>query len=169
MPNDTSEQGQRLLRPEVPEVDHVHQWKEGEDYQGSVDENDEEQAQWPASRRPLSRWQRLCGALRRLVTPVFTIVMALAVVFALFLLLTNGTLSMPSLGGSTKDPSKAHLTEKDPIIVLHPEDHIHREAQKIHLSWNITKGRIAPDGVFRDVILINGKPPAISSCYKHTH
>lgn len=166
MPDDTSEQGERLLRPEASEVDHVYQWKEGEDSQDSVDDNDEEQAQWPpASRRPPSRWQRVRISLGRLVTPVFTIMIALAVVMALFMLLTNGSLSMPSLGGGSSDTPKAHLTEKDPVIVLHPEDHIHRGAQKINLSWNITKGRIAPDGVFRDVILINGRSPRLLILY----
>ncbi|CAK7223437.1 hypothetical protein SBRCBS47491_005205 [Sporothrix bragantina] len=45
------------------------------------------------------------------------------------------------------------------MIYLHPKDHIHREPQTIHLSWNITKARMAPDGVYREVILINGAFP----------
>lgn len=167
MPDETSDQAARLLRSEV---DYVHQWKEGEDDQEAVDDNDEEQAQWPpASRRPPSRWQRICMSVHRQVTPVLTVLTALAVVMALFLLLTNSSLSMPSLGGSATDAPKTHLVEKDPIIVLHPEDHIHREPLTIHLSWNITKGRLAPDGVFRDVILINGRSPLYCAYYVCAH
>ncbi|ERT01357.1 hypothetical protein HMPREF1624_02602 [Sporothrix schenckii ATCC 58251] len=162
MPDDTSEQGDRLLRPPL---DHVHKWKAGEDGPGAQEtgsDSDEEQAQWPpASRRPPSRWQRLCRALatvRQIVMPVLAILTALAVVMALFLLLTGGSLSMPAYDTDTDAP-KARPTAKDPVIVLHPEDHTNREPQTIRLSWNITKSRIAPDGVFRDVILINGEFP----------
>ncbi|CAK7217218.1 hypothetical protein SCUCBS95973_003071 [Sporothrix curviconia] len=78
---------------------------------------------------------------------------------ALFLLLTNGSPSMPSYGSPKGSSSPQGAPPDDPIIYLRPEDHIHREQQTIHLSWNITKARMAPDGVFRDVILINGAFP----------
>lgn len=151
MPDDTSEQGERLLRPGV---DQSHQWKEGEDSIDSVNGNDEEEAQWPASQRPPSWWRRFCASTQRIAAPVLTILTALVVVFALLTLLTSGSPSTSHhdiTGNADTD-----LTKKDPVIVLHPEDHTHRESQTIHLSWNITKGRIAPDGVSRDVIMING-------------
>ncbi|CAK7218702.1 hypothetical protein SEUCBS140593_003643 [Sporothrix eucalyptigena] len=156
MPGEMSEQGERLLRPDT---EQPYQWKEGEEDRDD-EENDEEQALWPpASRRPPSRWQRFTRLIRQGITPTLTIIIALSVVSALYLLLINGNIPMPSYGaGSSDSVSKSHdVSENDLIIYLHPEDHIHREPQVIHMSWNITKARLAPDGVFRDVILINGK------------
>lgn len=43
--------------------------------------------------------------------------------------------------------------------VLHPEDHIYREARTIHLAWNVSKATRSPDGVSKSVYLINGKKP----------
>jgi hypothetical protein len=63
------------------------------------------------------------------------------------------------LAGNT---TKSLITEnaklkRDLGIFLHPEDHISREPNVLHFSWNITKATIAPDGVEKNVFLINGK------------
>lgn len=46
--------------------------------------------------------------------------------------------------------------KRDFGIFLHPEDHVLREPNVLRLSWNITKAIIAPDGVEKNVFLING-------------
>ena len=40
---------------------------------------------------------------------------------------------------------------------LSPEEHIFRDARIIHYHWVVTKGLKTPDGVWRNVYLINGK------------
>ncbi|KAK4508801.1 hypothetical protein PRZ48_002540 [Zasmidium cellare] len=44
-------------------------------------------------------------------------------------------------------------------IRLHPEQHIHRDPETIGLEWNITKGVARPDGVAKEVYLIDGQFP----------
>jgi hypothetical protein len=46
---------------------------------------------------------------------------------------------------------------RDLKLLLHPEDHVSRDPVNIHFSWNITKAIIAPNGVRKDVFLINSK------------
>lgn len=41
--------------------------------------------------------------------------------------------------------------------LLHPEDHVSREPSIRHFSWNVTKATRAPNGVRKDVFLINGE------------
>lgn len=41
--------------------------------------------------------------------------------------------------------------------ILSPEEHIFRDVRIIHYHWVVTKGLKAPDGVWRNVYLINGK------------
>lgn len=47
-------------------------------------------------------------------------------------------------------------------FTLHPEQHVFRQPHKIRLEWNVTKESRAPDGVSKDIYLINGKPPSRS-------
>ncbi|OJJ51726.1 hypothetical protein ASPZODRAFT_55640 [Penicilliopsis zonata CBS 506.65] len=44
-------------------------------------------------------------------------------------------------------------------ILLHPQDHVLRPADSLRHVWNITSGRKVPDGVAKDVFLINGQFP----------
>lgn len=44
-------------------------------------------------------------------------------------------------------------------VFLHPEDHRNRRAETIAVEWNITKGERRPDGVLKQVYLINGQFP----------
>lgn len=41
-------------------------------------------------------------------------------------------------------------------IILHPEDHVLRQPQVIKHTWNVTSSRMSPDGVSKDIILVNG-------------
>lgn len=63
------------------------------------------------------------------------------------------------LAGNTTNPQITENGEwkRNFRIFLHPEDHISREPDVLHLSWNFTKATIAPDGVEKSVYLINGK------------
>ena len=44
-----------------------------------------------------------------------------------------------------------------PSIELHPEDHVYRGPVTQHLDWVITDGYLRPDGVLKQVYLVNGK------------
>jgi hypothetical protein len=54
------------------------------------------------------------------------------------------------------DPVLVTGPDRDLKLLLHPEDHVSRESGIINFSWNITKAKIAPNGVEKDVFLING-------------
>lgn len=47
-------------------------------------------------------------------------------------------------------------------IRLSPEDHRNREPRRISHEWNISKGKRAPDGVEKQVYLINGISQSIA-------
>ncbi|KAJ9156673.1 Multicopper oxidase [Pleurostoma richardsiae] len=49
--------------------------------------------------------------------------------------------------------------QRDLKALLHPEDHVSREPRINYLSWNITSSELAPDGVVKRVLLINGQFP----------
>lgn len=42
-------------------------------------------------------------------------------------------------------------------IYLHPEEHSSHEPETRYFLWNITKATVAPDGVEKEVFLINGR------------
>lgn len=54
------------------------------------------------------------------------------------------------------DSSQELETDRSLRWLLHPEDHVSRDPGVRHFSWNITKETIAPNGVKKDVFLING-------------
>ncbi|KAF7185080.1 Laccase-2 [Pseudocercospora fuligena] len=47
----------------------------------------------------------------------------------------------------------------DASINLQPGEHIYREAKTIELEWNVTKAVVRPDGVAKEVFLVNGAFP----------
>lgn len=51
------------------------------------------------------------------------------------------------------------VPSRDLKQVLHPEDHVSREASTRSFSWNITKAATAPNGVRKELFLINGMAP----------
>ncbi|KAK2601768.1 hypothetical protein QQS21_004652 [Conoideocrella luteorostrata] len=54
------------------------------------------------------------------------------------------------------------LNSINDAFVLHPEQHIFRATKTIRLYWNITREARRPDGVLKEVYLINGwSPPAV--------
>ncbi|KAK3670245.1 hypothetical protein LTR78_009900 [Recurvomyces mirabilis] len=53
----------------------------------------------------------------------------------------------------------ADRSKEDLLIMLRPDDHIHRPARVVQLGWEITKGMRRPDGVLKTVYLINGLFP----------
>jgi hypothetical protein len=56
------------------------------------------------------------------------------------------------------NPAAGPASRNDSVeINLHPEEHIFRDPTTIRHIWNITSSRVAPDGVSKDVFLINGK------------
>ncbi|KAG0647113.1 Cell surface ferroxidase fetC [Hyphodiscus hymeniophilus] len=57
------------------------------------------------------------------------------------------------------DPVQEPRVEGNLKSLLHPEDHVSREPAVRGLQWNITKARMAPNGVRKDVFLINGQFP----------
>lgn len=44
-----------------------------------------------------------------------------------------------------------------PQIELHPENHVYREPATQYLGWRVTTGHRRPDGVLKQVYLINGQ------------
>lgn len=63
-------------------------------------------------------------------------------------------------------------TSNRPLIELHPEDHVYRAPVTHHLNWRVTTGQRRPDGVLKEVFLINGEastletpPPGILECF----
>ncbi|KAG5977890.1 hypothetical protein E4U55_006455 [Claviceps digitariae] len=47
----------------------------------------------------------------------------------------------------------------DGVILLHPEQHIYREAKTVRFDWTITAETRSPDGVAKLIYLINGQFP----------
>jgi FtsP/CotA-like multicopper oxidase with cupredoxin domain len=47
----------------------------------------------------------------------------------------------------------------DLAVYLHPEDHIFRSPKTLSFDWHITKGFRLPDGVQKEVYLVNGRFP----------
>lgn len=54
--------------------------------------------------------------------------------------------------------SKAFLNKDNPYV-LHPEDHVWRDAKTLRYRWRITKSPRRPDGVLKEVYLINDAYP----------
>ncbi|KAJ6440222.1 laccase IV [Purpureocillium lavendulum] len=105
-----------------------------------------------------------------LIIPVFCIGLYSAIVLAYA---RSGAAFLPStwLSGSHRnddgsipaDP-QSHAEpddddDDDDAFVLHPKRHIFRQPRTIRLNWNITKEARRPDGVLKDVYLINGQFP----------
>lgn len=83
----------------------------------------------------------------------------LLIIFSTFLIL------YPQWHSVLKIPEK-QITEtlnRDLKLLLHPEDHVSREPSARKFVWNITKAKIAPDGVEKDVLLINSTSNGIQS------
>lgn len=67
-------------------------------------------------------------------------------------------LTLPFLGymRHVKVSSETSSPAKQLAIPLHPELHVSRGAKKLEFHWNVTLGTMAPDGVEKQVYLVNG-------------
>lgn len=100
---------------------------------------------WNTSRGLKSRgFVKLC--LVALATLVST-------AFILFLLWHSALLQSTVTVGRNMTSSRP---SRDLKLLLHPDEHVSREPGLRRYSWNITKSLIEPDGVKREVLLING-------------
>lgn len=54
------------------------------------------------------------------------------------------------------DPNLQAEPKRDLKFLLHPEDHVSRDLEVRRYSWNVTKAMRAPNGVEKEVFLING-------------
>ncbi|TVY90217.1 Laccase [Lachnellula willkommii] len=80
----------------------------------------------------------------------------------LFLLLWNSAFEVPAWKlGEHSDPIMVTGPgpERDLKFMLHPEEHVSRDPCIRKFSWNITKETIAPNGVEKNVFLINDQFP----------
>jgi len=91
----------------------------------------------------------------------------LSIIIVLFFLQWNTAFEI--LGSNLREHSDPVMVtgpgpERDLKFMLYPEEHVSRDPGIRKLSWNITKATRAPDGVEKDVFLINGTSNAISPC-----
>ncbi|KXT08711.1 hypothetical protein AC579_1573 [Pseudocercospora musae] len=56
-------------------------------------------------------------------------------------------------------PDDDDYDDDDASVNLHPEQHGSREPRTMELEWNVTKAVIRPDGVAKEVFLVNGAFP----------
>lgn len=105
------------------------------------------------SRRSMAQrwWQATLQVL--VITPLVLSIVLFVIYFQ------NVATPLDLIAASTTKSLNTGNTEikRDFGIFLHPKDHILREPDVLRFSWNITKATIAPDGVEKDVFLINGK------------
>lgn len=97
---------------------------------------------------------RVCG-----LALVGGFLLLLSMVIFLFLLLRNSAFELPAWKlGEHSDPITVTGPgpERDLKFMLHPEEHVSRDPCIRKFSWNITKETIAPNGVEKNVFLING-------------
>lgn len=88
-----------------------------------------------------------------------TIILFLMPLIALFILIQLWQAEFYALGPTLAQhphPAQEPGHERDVKWFLHPEDHVSRDPVIRRLSWNITKATMAPNGVKKDVYLING-------------
>ncbi|TVY51222.1 Laccase-1 [Lachnellula cervina] len=100
---------------------------------------------------------RVCG-----LALVGGFLLLLSMVIFLFLLLRNSAFELPAWKlGEHSDPITVTGPgpERDLKFMLHPEEHVSRDPCIRKFSWNITKETIAPNGVEKNVFLINDQFP----------
>jgi hypothetical protein len=96
---------------------------------------------------------------------LLTLVLLLFISFAFFLRRHSAasTFEAPvTQPTESTDLVEAISPAHDLKILLHPEDHVSRDPSIRYFLWNITKATIAPNGVRRDVFLIDSTPNTYS-------
>jgi hypothetical protein len=109
-----------------------------------------------------ARW-RYEGAARHHTHKGWRCTLALAVTLlftlsALFTVFLRWNSALKTAETTKTDPlnlAAVREPERDLGFLLHPEDHVSREPGVRRFVWNITKATIAPDGVQKEVFLIN--------------
>ncbi|KAF8849353.1 hypothetical protein BDZ45DRAFT_680586 [Acephala macrosclerotiorum] len=99
----------------------------------------------------------LLGAKRQVFLSITVVLLLLGISWFNFQLYHNG-FRIPQHIFEHSSSNAVH-DESNLATVLRPQDHMHREPKTIHHSWNITTGVRAPDGVTKQVYLINGGFP----------
>jgi FtsP/CotA-like multicopper oxidase with cupredoxin domain len=116
---------------------------------GSYDPQDDvrERQNGDAPRTDYSRWLKP-------ISIIFAVVFLVLILFISF-----KTLSVTPLTQSKSSNFQPGSSDGTLGIVLHPETHAHRPPHDITQHWNITSDFRSPDGVKKEVYLINGELP----------
>lgn len=95
----------------------------------------------------------------------------ISVLFVCLLLVFVFLTSLKKLYSPSPLSNIRHDSPDEPLgIVLHPTSHIHRTPKTIVQSWNITSESRSPDGVEKQVYLINGQfPGPLIECRSGDH
>lgn len=104
---------------------------------------------------------------RRAQISIRAFVVSLFIPLAIFCILyLRWNYAFKAPGTKSSEPPSPIVGEgpkRDLKWLLHPEDHISRDPGIRRYSWNITKATIAPNGVEKEVFLINSTMTAISA------
>ena len=68
-------------------------------------------------------------------------------------------------------PGRIAMEDKDNTqlaIRLHPHLHINREPTTLRFDWNISTGFLEPDGVRKNIYLVNGMPNRLPRLWRHS-
>jgi hypothetical protein len=91
----------------------------------------------------------------RAATPVLVII-PLMLSFVFFVINFKGQYILPiSEKANLLDSAIDADSSRNVDFLLHPEKHDSRKQDVLRFSWNISKATIAPDGVDKEVFLIN--------------
>lgn len=63
--------------------------------------------------------------------------------------------------GGNSNISPSNPKQANDEFFLHPEQHVFRQPKKLQLHWNVTREARRPDGVLKEVYLINGTCPHV--------
>lgn len=107
------------------------------------------------------RWKQDKPQNRKRIYILIFVTTLLSIPLSVFLVLYlpwNAALaSIPGLTRPSDVETAGPTLDRDLKFLLHPEDHVSRDAETRRYSWNITKAIRAPNGVKKEVFLINGK------------
>ena len=108
---------------------------------------------------PGRRWKEdiaPCNYRRRLIWAATLLLIPLTIIFVFYQQWNFGFESSAPGLSRHQDHAQESGNERDLKWLLHPEDHVFRASGTRRFSWNITKATIAPNGVEKNVFLING-------------
>ena len=96
------------------------------------------------------------GWLHKPAFVVTLLFIPLSIFFILYLQWHSAFIKPVSTIAENPDSITAPGPERDLKLLLQPEAHVSRDAEVRRFSWNITKSMRAPNGVQKEVYLING-------------